>query len=484
MNSGFNYLGVTPAGFVEGVKAELPLSFQQEVPSSKAGQTDFSGIGQAVERNPLLGPAWHRTAVTLIARILMRDNKITNPMSEFEGELVENGNFIEEMIIDTAKAFMFDPSKAVMKIFDRREPRLRALIHQHKRDVIIPTTLQDTYYPTIFRTPAELNRYVINVAQSLVSSNESGKYFESKAIVSKAAAAGSIRTIDLGATVTYEDLQEQILTHSKQMLQPSRFYNMGNIGQLDNEGETGIEIQADRNELRMLLPISTSVGLDVKFFANAFHLDPVKSNLVIKEINSFPSIHEYNKDHTITQTDIANGFINDYNFEVGEILPAGTIATEKAYRHSIATGENDIDLVYDASRIKAVILDRRALLINPIIPVTFSNDTNGQGRYVNITLHDKGYFSFSPFMPSVVILADEVVKNRPVQDVQIDNESILNKQTGIANIPYTEETGTATDEVFPEVTMSNKKEEITAYLDSKNIKYDENMTKADLLALI
>ncbi|MGX7211726.1 coiled-coil domain-containing protein [Enterococcus innesii] len=69
------------------------------------------------------------------------------------------------------------------------------------------------------------------------------------------------------------------------------------------------------------------------------------------------------------------------------------------------------------------------------------------GRYVNIILQDKEMFSYSPFMPAVVIMADEPVETNFITDVEIDNESVVNER-GVAKIPYSEDTAKAVAEVF------------------------------------
>ena len=426
--NGFKNLGVTAPEFVNTVREVLPEPYRSNLPIAKAGQKDFSAIGDVLAEDDHFASLWHKNAIKMVMKILQRDNKIVNPLSEFEGELITSGEYIEDMILDIAETFQFDPSAA------------------------------------------GLDRYVIQVTQSMLSGNEQEKYYETKALISTAIRKGLMRVIDLGNKVTSKDLQKAILRHSKRMVHPGRFYNMGNVGQPNNMGRTGISIQADRQELRMLLPVDTSVDLNVDFFASAFQLDAVQSGLAIKEVDAFPSIYEYTKDHKITDIDMASGFFNDFNYKVGDVVPKGAQAKPEAYEYAKENGLDDIELVFDASRIQAVILDRRALVINPMLETTLASQPNSLGRYVQIILQDKELFSYSPFMPACVIMSDAPDDcnsqcEKKVKDVTVDGKSVVG-ENGVADIPYTEDVTKATDEVV----KNEEKEADTKPDEKKNSK--------------
>lgn len=459
--NGFKNLGVTAPEFVNTVRETLPEPYRSNLPIAKAGQKDFSAIGQVLSEDDHFASLWHKNAIKMVMKILQRDNKIVNPLSEFEGELITSGDYIEDMILDIAETFQFDPSAAEKRLFERRPSALKAVIHSHKRDVSNVRTIQDTLITDIFQSEAGLDRYVIQVTQSMLSGNEQEKYYETKALISTAIRKGLIRVIDLGDKVTSKDLQKAILLHSKRMVHPGRFYNMGNVGQPNNMGHTGISIQADRRELRMLLPVDTSVNLNVDFFAGAFNLDAVKSGLAIKEVDAFPSIYEYTKDHVITDVDIALGFFNDFNYKVGDVVQKGSQAKPEAYHYALENDLDDIELIFDASRIKAVILDRRALVINPMLETTLASQPNSLGRYVQIILQDKELFSYSPFMPACVIMSDEPNEcnskcGKTVKDVTLDGESIVDSE-GVAEISYTEEVTKATEDALESESSISKK---------------------------
>lgn len=444
---GFETLGMKPEVFLNTVREAMPEPYRAQLPICKAGQMQYTAIGEILEEDDVFASRWHKTALMLVAKVLQRDNKIVNPLSEFEGEFVPNGKIIEEMMIDAAESCQFNPTVAEKRLFARRKPDLKAVLHTYERDIVIPKTIQDSYINEMFNGPAELDRYVIQVMQSMMSGNEQEKYFETKMLISRSVKSGKIRMIDLGNRVSAKELQKQILKHSKKMLHPSRYYNMGNVGQPDNKGRTGLSMQADKDELRMLLSVDTSVSLNTDFFANAFHLDPVKSDLAIKEVDVFPNVYEYTSDHEVTHEDLARGFVSDEMWEVGDVIEKGALASEAAYEYYKDQEENDIELVFDASRIQAVILDRRAMIINPRIKQKITSQPNAMGRYVNLFLHDKMLFSYSPFMPAVVILANEVTESDYVKDVQVDNESIVD-QKGVAKINYTSDVEKAIVEVF------------------------------------
>jgi len=389
-------VNVTPSMFMNLVREAVPTGYAQQLPKAEAGQTSFEGIGTLLSQDSQFANVWHNQAVNLIARILFRNNVIKNPLAEYEGELLETGAEQEEMIIDTVETHMFNPAKAETLLFERRAPELYSRIHQTVRDVHSKVTVQDTYFTQIFRSVKDLDRYVSNVVEAILSGNEYEKYYTTKRLISKAVAEGSVRVVDLGSSATAKQLQTAILDHSELMLHPSRYYNMG-------RGADGVNIMGQADNLRMMMPVTVKNRLNVDFFVSAFNLDPVKSDLVIKKVDFFPDVWQYSADHTVTQADIDAGYVDPEEFSVGDVIPSGHEAVENA---------TDATQILDASNILAFIHDVRALLINPVLKTTLSVVPNAYGRYNQIILNEKTYYSFSPYMPAVVItgtIADEDV---------------------------------------------------------------------------
>lgn len=92
---------------------------------------------------------------------------------------------------------------------------MKAVIHNHKRDVSNVRTIQDTLITDIFQSEAGLDRYVIQVTQSMLSGNEQEKYYETKALISTAIRKGLMRVIDLGNKVTSKRLTKSDFTTLK-----------------------------------------------------------------------------------------------------------------------------------------------------------------------------------------------------------------------------------------------------------------------------
>jgi hypothetical protein len=382
--------------FVNAVRTAMPNG--ETLPLAEAGTLGFVGVGESLTAsNPDFRNQWHTTAVNLVAKILMNENRLYNPLAEFEGDLVANGKMIEEMIIDAAETALFNPTRAEVQLFDRRPPELYAVIHQTTRDVNNSLTLQDTWYTEIFSGPDTLNRYVISVTESIASGNEYEKYYTTKEMISNAQAEGKIFTIDLGATATPRQLQKAIISNSRKMSHPNRIYNFG-------RGTDGVRTQTNRANLRMLITEDALATLNVDFFANAFNLDAVQADIALKPVDYFPDIWQYSADHTVIQADFDNKWLDPRSYTIGDIIPAGAMAR---------VGAAGAALVYDASKILAVVLDKRKLIINPVLPATYSTVSNPLGRYTNIIFNEKCYYSVSPFLNAFTVIGTLVDPDVP-----------------------------------------------------------------------
>ena len=146
----------------------------------------------------------------------------------------------------------------------------------------------------------------------------------------------------------------------------------------------------------MLVPLKTSIDIDVDFVANAFNPELFKATQVhFTEVDAFPDVWTYNTDHTVTSDDIDKGYVDGRVHPVGSVIKKGSIATANA---------TDAEQTLIGDKVGAIVLDRDALQLRDALPLTLSTINNPKKRYTNIFLNQKTALMFVQALNSRAIM--------------------------------------------------------------------------------
>lgn len=150
------------------------------------------------------------------------------------------------------------------------------------------------------------------------------------------------------------------------------------------------------SDIEVIVPLKTSIDIDVDFVANAFNPELFRNTRVhFTEVDALPSVWEYETDHVVTTDDIDKGYLDARTHPIGSTVKAGTIANENA---------TDAKLMLDGDKVGALVLDRDALQLWDALPLTLSTINNPKKRYTNIFLNQKTALMFVQSLNSKAIM--------------------------------------------------------------------------------
>ena len=182
-----------------------------------------------------------------------------------------------------------------------------------------------------------------------------------------------------------KELQKQILYYARRFQYFSR----------DNNA-LGINQATHVSDIEVLVPLKTSIDIDVDFVANAFNPELFKNTQVhFTEVDAFPDVWTYTSDHTVTSDDIDKGYVDGRTHAVGTTIKAGSIATANA---------TDAEQTLVGDKVGAIVLDRDALQLWDALPLTLSTINNPRKRYTNIFLNQKTALMFVQALNSRAIM--------------------------------------------------------------------------------
>lgn len=370
---------------------------------------DFRPYGTEMVGNDKLFNGYLDSLVRQYGVIFQRVSLAQNPLSMFKKGIMPVGGKIESIVYDTIEQKIYNPFFRDRKgnrqsPFEQNFTKATARTYEERQDISTPVTIIDSVDTQFFQTLDQLHNYIYGAISSLVNGAVLDEYYLTKLTLSEPIAdnkmpAYNINTSDQGQAV--KDLARTIKRVSKKMQYFSRDFNGERVNQATLIDNIVVMVQVDR-----------SVDLDTEYFGQLFNPENGKNfNVQYVEVDRFPSIWKYSKDHVVTKDDIDKGYVEGKEdgsygtFYEGETIKAGTLAKE---------GATDAVQVLNGDDVAAVILDRDALQVWDMIPTRLSLVANPRGRYQNVFLNKQATLAYIAGLNAMAI----TMTDKPTGDIK------------------------------------------------------------------
>lgn len=190
-----------------------------------------------------------------------------------------------------------------------------------------------------------------------------------------------------------------------------------------NYNGAGIAQASVVDDIVIIMNLDYSVDIDMDYLGQLFNAENGQDfNIEKIEVDSFPSVWKYSKDHVVDKTDGIEGWLSvkgrlgennwtgpggivEYpdgdrygTWYIDEVVPKG---------HLAKAGAKDAVQVLDGSTVAAVILDRDALQIWDQLPMRLSLVSNPRGRYQNVLLNKKSLFAYIKGLNAMAITVSD-----------------------------------------------------------------------------
>ena len=125
------------------IRNNASVNYQNYVPQATADADSIREIGAVIMDNPQLQNEFLSALVNRIGRVLITSKMYDNPWSMFKKGTLEFGETIEEIFVNIAKPFQFDPNVAETNLFKREIPDVRSAFHIMNYQKYYKTTIQN-----------------------------------------------------------------------------------------------------------------------------------------------------------------------------------------------------------------------------------------------------------------------------------------------------------------------------------------------------
>lgn len=340
---------------LNAIRNSATINYQNYVPVATKDAESIREIGAIIMDNPQLQNEFLNALVNRIGRVLITSKMYDNPWAMFKKGLLEFGETIEEIFVNIAKPYQFDPKVAETNLFKREIPDVRSAFHIMNYQKYYKATIQNDQLRQAFLSWEGITDLIGKIVDAMYTGANYDEFLTMKYMLAKHILNGNMYpvTVKSVTTANMKDIVATIKGVSNDMEFLSSKYNI-----------SGVKTHTPKSDQYFLVNSQFDATMDVEVLASAFNMDKAEFLGRRVLVDSFGSL----------DTD-----------RLDELFADDTTYTEISSEELTAL---------DA--IPCIIVDKDWFMIFDNF-YNFTEQYNGEGLYWNYWYHVWKTFSISPF---------------------------------------------------------------------------------------
>lgn len=361
---GVSKLRLATAEILNTIRDNASANYRDYVPvADPTDQQSVRNIGGIIMNYPALQNEYLNALMNRIGRVIITSKLFYNPWAGLKKGLLEFGETVEEIFVNIAKPFQFDPAVAESEVFKREIPDVRAAFHILNYQKFYKATISNDQLRQAFLSWQGITDLIAKIVDSMYTGANYDEFLTMKYMLARNILQGRMNVTEV-APVSAENAKTIVSTIkgvSNIWEFPSTNYNL-----------SGVTTQTDKRDQIILLNAKFDAVIDVEVLAVAFNMEKAEfmGNRIL--VDSFGALDTARLNLL---------FKDDPNY--------------------VPLSQTELSAL-DA--IPAVMVDRDWFMIFDNF-YNFTENYNGQGLYWNYFYHTWKTFSVSPFANNTVYVA-------------------------------------------------------------------------------
>ena len=344
------------------IRNNATINYKNYVPVATADAESIREIGAIIMDSPQLQNEFLSALVNRIGRVLITSKMYDNPWSMFKKGTLEFGETIEEIFVNIAKPFQFDPNVAETNLYKREIPDVRSAFHIMNYQKYYKTTVQNDQLRQAFLSWQGITDLIAKIVDSMYTGANYDEFQTMKYMLAKHILNGRMYPVTIPA-VTEANMKSIVSTIKGVSNNYEFMSNKYNVA--------GVQNFSKKKDQYLLVNSNFDATMDVEVLASAFNMDKAEFTGKRVLVDSFGSLD--------------NERLN--------IL----FADDPTYTE---ISESDLQAL-DA--IPCVLVDKDWFMIFDNF-YNFTEQYNGEGLYWNYWYHVWKTFSISPFANNALFI--------------------------------------------------------------------------------
>lgn len=345
------------------IRNNASQNYKDYVPVATANAESIREIGAVIMDYPPLQNEFLSALVNRIGRVLITSRMYENPWSMFKKGMLEFGETVEEIFVNIAKPFQFDPAEAESTVFKREIPDVRSAFHIMNYQKYYKATIQNDQLRQAFLSWQGITDLIAKIVDAMYTGANYDEFQTMKYMLAKRILNGQLFpvTIPTVETTNMKAIVSTIKGVSNNFEFLSSKYNLA-----------GVQTHTKKSDQYLLINAKFDAEMDVEVLASAFNMDKAEFAGHRVLVDSFGDLD-------IGRLNVL--FAND---------PTYTEISE--------------DELQALDSIPAIMVDKDFFMIFDNF-YNFTEQYNGEGLYWNYWYHVWKTFSVSPFANNAIFIA-------------------------------------------------------------------------------
>lgn len=344
------------------IRENASQNYRDYVPKATPDADSVRQIGAIIMDFPALQNEFLNSLVNRIGRVLITSKMYDNPWAFFKKGVLEFGETVEEIFVNIAKPFQFDPAVAESTIFKREIPDVRAAFHIMNYQKFYKTTIQNDQLRQAFLSWQGITDLIAKIVDAMYTGANYDEFITMKYMLARHILDGHMFPTVI-PEVTEPNMKKIVSTIKGVSNNYTFLSNKYNLA--------GVYTHTEKTDQYMLINANFDAIMDVEVLASAFNMDKTEFSGRRVLVDSFGSLDVER---------LKELFKDDTTFK--------------------APTEEELQAL-DA--IPAILVDRDWFMIFDNF-YNFTEQYNGEGLYWNYWYHVWKTFSISPFANNALFI--------------------------------------------------------------------------------
>lgn len=348
---------------LNAIRNNASTNYKDYVPQATADSDSIREIGAVIMDYPALQNEFLSALVNRIGRVILTSKSYDNPWAMFKKGMLEFGESIEEVFVNIAKPFQFDPQVAESNVFKREIPDVRSAFHIMNYQKYYKATISNDQLRQAFLSIDGITDLIAKIVDAMYTGANYDEFQTMKYMLAKHILNGLMNPVTIPDINTAN--MNSIVSTIKGVSNKFTFLNSKN-------NLAGVMNHTTKQEQYLLVNSQFDATMNVEVLASAFNMDRA----------------EFEGHHVLVDS------FGDLDIERLNILFAGDPTYTEIKQAELKT--------LDA--IPCVLVDSDWFMIFDNYQ-NFTEQYNGEGLYWNYWYHVWKTFSVSPFSNNAVFVA-------------------------------------------------------------------------------
>ena len=246
------------------IRDNATVNYQNYVPYATPDADSIRKIGAIIMDYPALQNEFLSALVNRIGRVMVTSKSYENHWAMFKKGFLEFGETIEEIFVNIAKPFQFDPAVAETDVFKREIPDVRSAFHIMNYQKYYKTTISNDQLRQAFLSWEGITDLIARIVDSMYTAANYDEFQTMKYMLARYILDGRMYPVTIQAVTSAN--MKSIVSSIKGISNKFEFLS-------DAYNPAGVKTHSVKNDQYMLVNSDFDATMDVDVLAAAFNMN-------------------------------------------------------------------------------------------------------------------------------------------------------------------------------------------------------------------